>query len=404
MEPQSRRILAWSVVGLLVAGALAWSFRPRPLAVETAAVTAGAMRVTVSDEGQTAIRDVYQVSAPVAGQLLRVEKRAGDPVTGGETVVAALLPSAPSFLDERSRAQAEAAVKSAKAAETLAEAEVRSAQAELAYAEAELKRTQALAARSVVSAAELDRARLARDTKTAALATARAALEAKSYDLETARAQLVGPGNAPADTGARASISLIAPVSGQILRVLHENAAVVAAGTPIVEIGDPRDLEVVVDLISADAVKVRPGAEAAITDWGGERDLAARVRRIEPSGFTKTSALGIDEQRVNVRLDPLGDKADWAAIGDGFRVIARITVWSADKVTQLPVEAMFRRGDGWAVFAVRDGQAVLTPIAVGHANERAAEVVDGLAPGDVVIVHPSDRIADGTPVTAMTAP
>jgi HlyD family secretion protein len=234
------------------------------------------------------------------------------------------------------------------------------------------------------------------------VATAQAALQAKEFDLETAKALLIDPSDTAATRRQRASIPLLAPVSGRILRVLHEDESVVAAGTPIVEIGDPKNLEIVVELISEDAVKVREGAAARITDWGGSDVLNARVRRVEPSGFTQVSALGIEEQRVNVLLEFTDPPERWAPIANGFRVVAHIVIWQEAAVLQVPVPAMFRSGKGWAVFVVRDGRAVLVPIEVGRSNDETGQVLSGLRAGDSVIVHPSDQVVDGVRVTPRT--
>jgi HlyD family secretion protein len=398
MTPNLRRLLLWSALGLAVAAALVWSFWPEAVPVETVPVTRGAMAVEVSDEGRTRVREVYQLAAPVGGRLLRIEKHAGDAVTGGETVVGDLLPTAPSFLDVRSRAQAESAVKSAQAALSLAAAEVRRAKAELDFAVSDLRRAQALAKSDAVSQSTLERAQLTRNTAAAQLATADAARRAKEFDLEAAKALLIDPQDASAAERQRSSIPLIAPVSGRILRVLHESETVVPAGTAILEIGNPQSLEIVVEFISEDAVKIHTGDAATITDWGGNVPLPARVRRVEPSGFTKTSALGVEEQRVNVLLDFVDPPSRRPAIADGFRVVAHVVIWRKPDVVQVPLSATFRAGKGWAAFAVRNGRAVLTPVEIGKSNDEFAQVLGGLNPKDRVIVHPSDRVRDGVGV------
>jgi len=402
MTPNKRRALLWSALGLLLAVVLIWSFWPRAVAVDVATVVRAPMRVDVSDEGRTRVREAFQLSAPVSGRLLRIEKHAGDAVIGGKTVVADLLPTAPSFLDVRTRAQAESAVKAAEAARSLAAAEVTRARAELAFALSERTRAETLVQSESISRANLERAQLAYNTAAAQLATSLAALRVKESDLVTAKALLIDPTTAAAERD-RGAIPLVAPVSGRILRVLHENEAVVAAGTPILEIGDPKNLEIVVELISEEAVKVHEGAPATITDWGGNVPLNARVRRIEPSGFTKISSLGVEEQRVNILLNLTDPVQKWVALADGFRVIANIQIWQQRDAVQVPVSALFRNGQGWAVFAVRSGRAVLTPVEVGRSNESRSQILRGLKVGDQIVVHPSDRVSDGVRVSTRNA-
>ena len=399
MTPTLRRILVWSVIGLAVAGALAWSFWPRAVAVDAAAIGYGPLSVEVSDEGRTRVRETYQVSAPVAGRLLRIERHAGDDVVGGKTIVADLLPVSPGFLDLRSQSQAEASVKSAEAAQKLAAAELDGARSQLSFAKSDFDRADKLVKTGVISRADFERARLARQTAAARQATAEAALAARQSDLENARALLIDPARISQAPGGRPSVKLLAPATGKILRVLREDEMVVAAGTPILEVGDPGQLEVVVPLISEDAVKVHPGDTARITGWGGEGALAARVRRVEPSGFTKVSALGVEEQRVNVLLDFTGEKRKWAQIGDGFRVIANIVIWQQPRVLRLPAAAMFREGNGWAVFVVRGGRARLQPVTIGQVNDDFAELLGGAREGERVVLHPSDQVRDGSAVT-----
>ena len=402
MSPSFRRALLVVLLALVVAGVLGWSFWPRPVPVETAEVTRGPVAVEVSDNGRTRVREIYRLSAPVAGRLLRVEVHAGDQVVGGKTRVAELQPVPPSFLDVRTRAQAAAAVAAAQAAQTLAAAEVRRQRAQLEFAAADYHRSLALARIDGISRADLDRAKLGHETARAALASAEAALKVKQSDLAAARALLIDPGNAGNPAG-RDSIPLVAPVSGCVLRVASESETALPAGAPILEVGDPRKIEVVAELVSEDAVKVHPGDRATITDWGGPKPLAARVRRVEPSGFTKISALGIEEQRVNVLLDPAGAAASWAPLADGFRVIVHIVVWSHPDAIRVPVAALFRHGHGWAAFVLRDRRAVRTVVSVGRANDEVAEVLAGLRPGDRVIVHPSDRVRDGVRVSTEAA-
>ena len=395
--PAVRRLLLIAALATIIGAALAWSFWPRAVAVEMAGVSRGPMRVEVSDEGRTRVREIYQLSAPVAGRLRRIEVHAGDTVVGGKTKVAELDPVSPAFLDARSYSQAEAAVKAAEAARSLAAAELERTRAELVFADSEFQRADRLAQSDAISRSDYERARLSRDWAVTQLAAAEAALRAGNFDLERARAALIEPETAEKGP-ARNRIVLRAPVSGRILRVRQENEAAIPAGALILEIGDPEDIEIVAELISEDAVKVREGAIARITEWGGAGTLTARVRRVEPSGFTKISALGVEEQRVNVLLDFLEPPARRPTIADGFRVFVHITVWQGAKVLRVPSAALFRHGDGWAVFAAREGRAVLTPVRIGRNNDEMGEVLAGLAEGDFVITHPSDRVADGVRV------
>lgn len=399
-----------TIAGLVLAGivviALVFAFMPQPVPADMARIERGPLAVTVDEEGQTRVRDVYTVSAPVAGRVLRIEAEAGDPVTEDVTVVATIQPTDPSFLDARSRTQAEAAAKAAEAARTLADADVDRAQAELDFARSELERARRLAERGNVSQATLDRARLDMRTRAARLEEAKAALRMREFELENARALLIQPGEEPdaegagdGSGGAGCCVPVRSPVTGRVLRVIQESEGVVAAGAPLIEVGDPTDLEIVTDLLSEDAVRVSEGDEVAIEDWGGEQVLSGVVRRVEPFGFTKVSALGIEEQRVNVIIDFAGDAAARAELGHGFRLDTRIFVWRAEDVLKVPVSALFRHGGDWAVFRVVDGEAVLTPIGIGRRNPLEAQVTEGLEEGDRVVVHPSDRVVDGVSVT-----
>lgn len=401
MRSKLRRTFAAILLALPVAAALVYAFWPRPVAVDLGEVSRGPMRVTVDHEGWTQVKESYVVSAPVAGQLLRIERRAGDVVTAGETVLAVIRPSDPTFLDVRSRRQAETEVRAAEAAKALAKAELARTRAESAFAGADLERARRLAAGDTISQRALDRAELESETRRAALEAAEAALRVRSFELETAQASLIEPGlDDAANRDANCCVRVRAPVSGRVLKLIQESASVVAAGTPLLEIGDPQDLEIVVDLLTTDAVRVREGATVSIVGWGGARALQGRVRRIEPYGYTKVSALGIEEQRVNAIIDLTSPADAWRQLAHGYRVETRITVWQADEVLRLPVGALFREGPDWAVFvADDDGRARLVRVEIGHANGVVAEVLGGLAEGVRVLLHPSDRIAEGVRVT-----
>lgn len=392
------RTLGIVIVSLAVLAGLVYAFWPEPAPVDLAVVTRGPMMVTIDEDGETRVKEVYVVSAPLTGRVDRIEARSGDAVVAGETVLATMQETDPAFLDLRARRRAEAAIEAAAAAYELAEAERARVLAELDYAWAEWQRARTLADRGTISDAALDRARLALRTEEAALATAEASLSVRASELDNARAELIDPGTAGFDqpAGGTCCIPVLAPVDGRVLRVLHESEGIVASGTPLIEIGDPQDLEVVVDLLSADAVKVAAGDAVLIDDWGGDGSLAGVVRRVEPYAFTKVSALGIEEQRVNVVIDLTDPPDRWPGLGHGFRVEVRIVEWQSDAVSRVPLSALFRRGPDWVIFAAVDGHARLRMVELGHINADRAEVLGGLADGDPVVMHPSDRIADGS--------
>jgi HlyD family secretion protein len=392
-----RRSALLLVVAVIVAG-MVYALVPKPVQVDLGTVDRGTIEVTVDEEGVARIRDVYRVSAPVGGYLERFPLEVGDPVKGGETVVAEIRPSAPSFLDVRSRRELEAAAGAASAAVHLAEAELDRARAQLKLAKADLERAERLFESRTVSQRQLDEARSTAETAQAQVEQAQATLTLRINELASAEARLIQPNAEESSSDSTCCVKVRAPVDGVVLKVHAESAQVVAAGALIAEIGDPQDMEVVVDLLSTDAVQVEKGAAARIEGWGGEETLAAKVRRIDPSAFTKVSALGIEEQRVNVVLDLMDPRAAWERLGHEFRVFVRIRVWRGEDVVRVPLAALFRSGDQWSVFKVVDGHAELTPVAIDHRDNSFAEVADGLAAGDVVVLHPSDQVVDGVAV------
>lgn len=393
-----RRIVWYLLLASVLAAALVYAFRPQPVPVDLAVIARGQLTVTIDGDGQTRVREVYVVSAPVPGQVRRIERHVGDRIVANETLLATIQPVDPTFLDRRARAQAESAIKAAEAAFALAEAEQARALAELDFARAELSRAEQLAKRGNVSQRDLDRARLELRTRRAALSTAKASIEMRRFELETAQAALIQPGTESGEGGEQACcVEVYSPVNGRILRVIHESEGVVAAGAWLVELGDPVDMEIVVDLLSGDAVRVREGAEVTIEDWGGVT-LAGRVRRVEPYAFTKISALGIEEQRVNVIVDFTDSPEKWQGLGHGYRVDAHILDWRGEDVLKLPLGALFRDGESWAVFVAKDGVAKLRHIEIDHGNGREAEVLEGLETGATVILHPGDSISDGVRV------
>lgn len=397
-----RRVAFWGLLVAALAAGLGYAFWPRPVPVDMVAAARGSLVVTVDEEAETRVRDVYVLSAPISGRALRIDSEVGDPVIAGETVVARIEPVDPAFLDVRSEAQAKAAVRTAEAARDLAAAEVERSEAELDFARAELERARLLVRRKTVSDRSLDEAERTYRTSKAAVETAKAALRMREFELERARAQLLSPIEAARRGEPCECVPISAPVSGRILRILHESEGVVAAGDALVEIGDPEDLEIVADLLSSDAVKVEAGQPVIIDDWGGDTPLAGRVRRVEPFGFTKVSALGIEEQRVNVIIDFTDPVETRRRLAHGYRVEVRIVLWQGADVLKLPLSALFRDDGRWAVFVEQDGRARLRRVELGRLSGLEAEIVDGLAEGERVVLHPSDRVVDGVRIVDRT--
>jgi len=394
MNATQKRLSLWSVLGLLVLTGLFFSFRPASVPVDLMVVGAGPLMVTLGDEGETRVRDVFVLSAPVAGQLRRIALDAGDAVTAGETIVAQIEPVDSEFLDPRSEQQARAAVRASESAEQAAEAQVEEAEAELEFAAAEVVRVRDLFADGTVSARDMDAAERANKAARAAFAAANATLQVRRFELERARAQLVSPTERQQNDDCEC-LELIAPVTGQVLRVLRKSAGVVAAAEPLLEIGDPKDLEIVADLLSTDAVRAAPGQRVLIEDWGGPQPLEGIVRRVEPFGFTKVSALGIEEQRVNVIIDITSAADAWARLGHGYQVEVRVVLWEDENIVSVPLTSLFRDGEKWAVFVADDGNAELRHVELGQRNGVAAQIVAGLVTGEQVVLHPSDRVVDG---------
>lgn len=390
-----RRVLLYAL-GLALAGFIVTGLLPKPVEVEVVHVIRGPLTVTVLEEGKTRIRDRYVVSPPVAGYLRRVPVRAGDPIVAGETLLAVIQASPSSFLDPRSRAQAEAAVRSAEAARAQRNEQVQSAVSELDLARKELIRARQLRQTGAIAVQEFDTALNRVDRLENQVGSAQFALKVAEFELEQARAALLQATGETPDAGE--PIEIRAPVSGFVLNVYEESARPVTPGLPIMEVGDPADLEAEIELLSSDAVNVKPGAEVSIEQWGGGQPLAGRVALVEPGAFLKVSALGVEEQRVKVRVNfvdlPEG------ILGDRYRVEARIVTWHGDDVLQVPTGALFRRGNDWMVFVVQDNRARLTKVEIVHNNGLAAEVASGLSEGQTVILHPPDTVRDGTAVRA----
>jgi HlyD family secretion protein len=395
VHPSVRRILFWSVPAVALVAGLVWAFSPRAVAVDLAEVVRGPMLDTIDEKAETRVKDTFVVSAPIPGRVLRATLEPGDAVLAGETLVASIEPSDPALLDPRAQAEAEAALEAARSALGLAEAELEQARAELDFAAAELDRARRLRERGAISEQGVDEAERAYRTRRAAVMTAEAALDVRRHEFDVAQARLITAVDTRGLAGPCACADLTAPITGRVLKVFQESEAFVPAGTPLLEIGNPAELEIVAELLSGDAVQVQAGQRVIVDRWGGETPLEGRVRRVEPYGFTKVSALGIEEQRVNVLVDLTGPPERWSALGHGFRVEVRIVVWEREDALRVPLTALFREAGGWALFVDDGGRARLQSVEVGRRSGLTAQLVAGVEAGQRVVVHPSDRIADG---------
>lgn len=384
------------VVALAVVAAIAYAFVPRPVEVDLALVERGPLEVTVDEDGQTRLRERYVVSSPLMGRMRRLEWDAGDAVEADE-LLAVIDPIEAELLDPRTRATAEAQVRAAQASQSQAEATLAQAEARLELAADELERIEQMFERGAANRRELDDAVLTERIRRREVEAAEFAVEVAEHEVELAEAALLR--TQPTDKGQPAELLEIrAPVAGQVLRVMQESEAVVTAGQALLEVGDPNLLEIVVDVLSTDAVRITPGDPVHIAHWGGDELLRGVVRRVEPQAFTKISALGVEEQRVNIIIDFVSPAERWRQLGDGYRVEARIVIWREMEVLKAPTSALFRRGEDWAVFVVRDGRAQVQPVVIGQTTGLETQIIDGLSAGDVVVSHPSDRMNDDTAI------
>ena len=392
----NRRKITIFIISASTLALILWSLLPDPVPADFAQVIRSDLIVSIDDEGETRVKNVYVVSAPVAGRVERIDLEVGDKVIAGETVLALFQPQDPSLIDVRSRSEAQAGL-------GLALAEQARTKAELDFAKAELERAEMLYKESTVSAVTLDRAQLSVKTAKAATDRAAATVIQRRQNLETSRAAIESAGNAGGGNKPDVSyISVRAPVSGQVLRRMQQSEAVLPTGSPLLEVGDPANLEIVTDFLSADAVKIKKGDRVIIDEWGGPHTLEGEVLRIEPFGFTKVSSLGVEEQRVNVIMDFLSAPDKWSNLGHGYRVMTQVVIQERPNVIQIPLGALFRQGENWAVFvsegSANRGIARLRNITVGERNSLSAEVISGLDEGEWVIVHPNDQVDDGVKV------
>jgi HlyD family secretion protein len=389
-----------AVIILVAAGGTLWSVMPRAVSAEMATVNKGLFVATVDEDGKTRIRERYVVAAPLAGRLSRVRLKAGDQVRADEVIVV-IAPSPAPFLDPRSRREAEERLGAAEATIERTGAAVDRARAQADQANKDLARTQILVERETATTQALERDQLAMRVAERDLRAAEFLNHAAEHELSQSKALLAqysDNAKPPPETW-----NVTAPVPGLVLKLTQESETIVQAGMPIMEIGDPLDLEVVVDVLSTDAVEIHPGAEVSIENWGGQGTLKGRVRRVEPTAFTKVSTLGVEEQRVNVLVDIVSPPEQWRGLGDAYQVNARITVFSQENATIVPAGALFRRDGNWKVFAVVAGRAEARSVTLIRRSGRFAAVAAGLTPGDTVIVYPSDSIASGVRVNSRGA-
>jgi len=389
--------LGFAVIAI---GALSFALMPQKLKVDMIKVERSDLVIAIEGEGKTRIHDIYTVSAPIDGRITRIESNAGDIVIAGETVIANMFPANPTFLDKRSETQAQADVDGANAALALASSRVRQAKAQLTLDKSELNRANELYENNMISEAAIEKARIRLAVQQAELETVKANEALMHSRLKAAQARLLQPENHNNLTSSTCQICIHSPVDGRVLRILHKSEGIVPVGTPLVEVGDLKDLEVVIEMLSTNAVKIEVGDNALIKRWGGKQDITARVKVIEPSGFTKISALGVEEQRVNVILSFTDPIEKWQSLGDAFRVEAAIIVARTENTVNIPLSALFRENGQWSVFKVIDGVAQLQAVSIGKQNERLAEVTSGLSTNDLIIIHPSNKITDGVSVEA----
>ncbi|MDP2025770.1 efflux RND transporter periplasmic adaptor subunit [Sulfuriferula sp.] len=387
------------LLGLAAIALLVWTFRPQPVAVQVAQVTHGSFQQMIEEDGKTRVRERYVVSAPLMGKLQRITLKAGDRIQQDQ-VVATILPSAPALLDLRSVAELTERVSAAVAQQARAAVTVARAQAALEKTRADLNRAQKLAASRFISPAQLEQSELEVKLSAKELEAAQYAARAAQHNVATARAApLQSKNGADASTATGKTWQIIPPVAGKVLKVLQESESVVTMGTPLLEIGNPEDQEIVVDVLTSDATLIKPGDAVQIMGGDQAARLQGQVRQVEPSAFTKVSALGVEEQRVNVIVDLISPAQQWQTLGNGYRVETRIIVFNTADAVTVPVSALFRKDGQWMVFVFTEGRARLRKVNISRQGVGEAMVTSGLQSGERVVVYPGDRLADGSRVT-----
>ncbi len=404
-----KQLFLWSIAAAVVAG-IVYGFLPKPVPADLEHVRRGPLRIAVSEDGKTRIKDRYLVSSPLSGQLLRVELQPGDSVTALKTVIAQLEPELPNTLDARTLSQADAKFKMSELTLQKSSLAQETAQKAMLNAQSHLARTLKLRNTTAVTIEDVETAELDDARRREEYNASKLAVDIARFEMEWARLAMwqikppaIGESLPDHDPGEKRNFEIFAPISGKVLRKLKESASPITVGTAIVEVGDPQRLEMEIDVLSSDAVQIPKEAKVIVNAWGGSEPLNGIVRVVEPAAFTKVSALGVEEQRVYVIVDLIDPVEKRTTLGDGYRVEAEIILWEHDSVLKVPTSALFRKGSHWAVFKILQGQARQQLVEIGHRNGLEAEVLQGLDEKDMVIVHPSDRIAEGVEISVRTA-
>lgn len=395
-----RKLITWALVIALVAW-IGSGLRPQPTEVELGPIARGPLTVHVVEEGKTRVRNRYIVSAPIAGQMRRLTLKAGDAVNADDTIITSIQPAISPLLDPRAQAQAEAHVRVSEAAKQQAEQALELAKTAAQFAKTNWERVNRVESKGTVSETDRDNAERDAEMKTREVRSAEFAVKVAAFEVEQAKSALL---QLQTPTKGGASIDVHSPISGRVLKVLQESATVVTPGTAIVEVGDPADIEIEAEILSRDAVAIKPGAPVSVEQWGGGQPLQARVRLVEPAAFTKVSALGVEEQRVIVLSDLTSPPAETQALGDRYRVEVKVAIWQQPDVLLIPAGALFREGNEWKTFKYDNGKAKQVTVQAGHSDGRMTEVLGGLTPGDEVLLHPPDVVKDGAAVKRRAEP
>ena len=395
---QLRSRIGFTLLFLVIAAGLLYGFLPRAIVIDAVAAVKAPLAVTIEEEGKTRVMERYVISAPVAGYARRIDMHVGDVVQAGQ-VLAQLEPARSEALDPRSRAQMQAQLNAAQAGLSAATENARAAAAQASLAQQELQRVESLRKVNFISEQALDRARTELSRSQATQQAAQYTANMARFELDKVRATLASTAN-PQSAKTAETIKVSAPVAARVLKLLHESEGLVQAGQPLIEIGNPDTLEITIEVLSTQAVQIAPGSKVLFDRWGSDSTLQGVVRMIEPTGFTKVSALGVEEQRVRVIADITTPREVWQRLGDGYRVEARFVIWEGQDILQIPASALFRQGKDWAVFVVQNGRAKTRSVTVGQRAGLIVQILSGIKAGEAVITHPEEKIKDGTRVKA----